>query len=127
MQVFYSLRTVDFNHRQGLSILTDGYESPLARPLEDPSQGVGIENEMAVVSWSENAHIQVRLELVLILVLVGDEIGLDFSKCGEKIISWVEIVLGRVRLVGWVALPLQVRLDGVYELDGGFLVQRDRI
>jgi len=71
----------------------------------------------------KDLDVQIMLPFPLVLVLVGDQIGPDLAKFLEQIVARVEVTGRRVGLVGGVALPLQIRLDGINKIDGGLLAK----
>ena len=75
----------------------------------------------------KDLDVQIMLPFPLILVLVGHQIGLDLGKFLEQVVARVEVAGWWVGLVGGIALPLQVRLDGINQIDGGLLAQWDGV
>ncbi len=119
--------TIKFDDRQRRSILADRYKRPLAPPLKDLGQGIGIKDEVTVMARREDGGVEVALKSVLVRVLIGHEVAPDLGQSSEQVIAGVEVALWWVCLERRITLPLEVRLDRVNKGDGSVLVQRDGV
>lgn len=117
---------VDERDRKLLAVLGDGNERNGPSPSDDGANRVRNVDQMTVVS-REDESVESPAELILAEEVVSIDLGSQIVKALEEVdgrLDLLGVLGGRVLEVGLGALPGEVGLHGVDELNGGRLVER---
>ena len=76
---------------------------------------------MTVMSRAKDILVHGKLESILAIIHIVDEVGSDLGKLRKQVIARVEIIRRRIRLISSIGLPLKIRHHSIDELNSSLL------